>query len=103
MADIHIVREHALGFAAARKIAVAWVEQGAQDFGLECTYTEGETKDEVGLARAGLDGMLQVTADRFELNVELGFLLGAFKDKIEAQIGESLDRVVGLHAGKGND
>ena len=37
MADIHILREHSLGFEAARKIAFEWAEQAEQEFDMECT------------------------------------------------------------------
>lgn len=100
MADLHIVREHALGLAAARKIAFTWAEQVEEEFGMDCTYAEGKTEDEVGFKRSGVNGTLQVTADRFELNAKLGFLLGAFKDKIEAEIVKNLDQLLAPKAAK---
>ena len=54
MADLHIVREHALGLAAARKIAFAWAEQAENEFGMECTYEEGKTLDTVTFERSGV-------------------------------------------------
>ena len=36
-----------------------------------------------------------LTADAFELTAKLGFLLGGFKAKIEAEIGRNLDRLLG--------
>lgn len=100
MADLHIVREHALGLAAARKIAFTWAEQVEEEFGMECTYAEGKTVDEVEFTRSGVNGTLRVTADRFELNAKLGFLLGAFKDKIEAEIVKNLDQLLAPKAAK---
>nr|WP_315463723.1 polyhydroxyalkanoic acid system family protein [uncultured Rhodoferax sp.] len=94
MADIHILREHSLGFAAARKIAFRWAEQAEQDFDMECTYVEGEGLDEVIFQRSGVSGMLQVSDATFELSAKLGFLLGAFKDKIEAEIVKNLDQLL---------
>ena len=32
-----------------------------------------------------------MTSDRFELDARLGFLLGAFKDRIESEITKNLD------------
>lgn len=94
MADLHILREHSLGFAAARKIAFQWAEQAETEFDMECTYVEGDQVDEVIFKRSGVSGMLQVTKERFELTAKLGFLLGAFKDKIEAEIVKNLDTLL---------
>jgi putative polyhydroxyalkanoate system protein len=91
VADIHILREHQLGFPAARKIAFKWAEQAEQEFGMACTYEEGRTADDVGFTRAGVHGTLHVTHEKFELNAKLGFLLGAFKDTIEREIVKNLD------------
>ncbi len=94
MADLYIVREHALGLAKARKIAFKWAEQAEAEFGLECVYAEGKTSDEVDFARAGVQGTLSVTKDRFELRAQLGFLVGAFKHRIEAEIVKNLDTLL---------
>ena len=91
MANLHILREHALGLPAARKIAFAWAEQVESDFDMKCSYEEGKAADQVTFSRSGVNGTLQVTADRFELDAKLGFLLGAFKGKIEAEIVKNLD------------
>ena len=94
MANLHILREHALGLAAARKIAFAWAEQVESEFDMECTYEEGKTSDTVTFTRSGVNGTLHVTKDRFELEAKLGFLLGAFKDRIEAEIVKNLDALL---------
>ena len=91
MADLHILREHKLGLAAARKIAFQWAEHAEVEFGMDCTYEEGKTVDEVGFSRSGVHGTLSVTKEKFELNAKLGFLLGAFKDTIEREIVKNLD------------
>lgn len=94
MPDLHIRRDHALGLAKARKVAFAWAEQAEQEFGMDCTYAEGKTSDEVSFSRSGVDGTLVVTKDRFELDAKLGFLLGAFKDRIESEIVKNLDALL---------
>ena len=91
MADIQIQRKHKLGLAQARKIAFAWAEQVEQEFDMECTYAEGDTEDEVSFTRSGVSGTLRVTKDEFDLHAKLGFLLGAFKDRIEGEIVKNLD------------
>lgn len=91
MANLHIRREHALTLAAARKIAHSWAEQVEADFGMECDYEEGAKEDRVSFTRSGVNGTLVVTGDHFDLDAKLGFLLGAFKGKIEAEIVKNLD------------
>lgn len=94
MSHIHIHREHALGHAAARKVAFRWAEQAEEEFGLRCTYEEGRTHDTVHFERSGVTGTLQVRPDAFELEAKLGFLLGAFKDRIEGEIVRNLDALL---------
>ena len=94
MADIHIEREHNMGLTEARKTAFQWAEQVEEKFDMACTYEEGQTSDEVSFTRSGVKGTLTVTKDRFELNAQLGFLLGAFKDKIEGEIVKNLDELI---------
>jgi putative polyhydroxyalkanoate system protein len=91
VADLHILREHTLGLPAARKIAFSWAEQAEQEFGMTCTYEEGKALDEVCFTRSGVQGTLSVTKNKFELNAKLGFLLGAFKARIETEIVKNLD------------
>ena len=94
MADIHIDREHTLGLHEARQVAFKWAEQAEAEFGMECTYEEGTTSDLVSFNRTGVHGTLSVTKDSFELAAKLGFLLGAFKEKIEAEIVKNLDTLI---------
>lgn len=94
MADIHIRRDHHLGFAAARKVAWQWAEQAEEKFDMSCTYEESDTCDEVQFTRSGVSGTLKVSKDHFELDAQLGFLLGAFKDRIEDEIVKNLDALL---------
>lgn len=91
MAEIRIERAHALGLAQARKIAFQWAEQAEREFGMECTYEEGKTNDLVSFSRSGVNGTLAVTKSSFDIQVALGFLAGAFKTTIEAEIVKNLD------------
>jgi putative polyhydroxyalkanoate system protein len=100
MADLHIVREHTLGLPKARKLAFKWAEQAETEFGLACTYTEGDTVDEVLFTRSGVTGTLDVDANRIELRAQLGFLMGAFKHRIEAEIVKNLDALLAAPAQK---
>ena len=91
MPDIHITRDHALGLAGAHKLAFQWAETAEEKLGMACSYEEGKTADLVTFNRAGANGELKVTKDKFELDARLGFLLGAFKDRIESEIVKNLD------------
>jgi putative polyhydroxyalkanoate system protein len=91
MADIHIERDHQLGLSGARKLAWRWAEQAENEFDMSCTYEEGDECDEVQFTRSGVSGTLKVSAERFELDAKLGFLLGAFKERIEGEIVKNLD------------
>ncbi|WP_291516766.1 polyhydroxyalkanoic acid system family protein [Acidovorax sp.] len=94
MPDIHIHREHHLGFKEARKVAFAWAEKAEEKFDMECTYEEGDTEDLLTFSRSGVKGTLLVDGHQFEMKAQLGFLFGAFKDRIEAEIGEQLDALL---------
>ncbi|MDP3760776.1 MAG: polyhydroxyalkanoic acid system family protein [Ramlibacter sp.] len=94
MHDIIISRDHKLGLAAARKLAFRWAESAEEKLGMECTYEEGKTADVVTFTRTGASGELKVTKDRFELHAKLGFLLGAFRERIESEIVKNLDQLL---------
>lgn len=94
MADIHIERKHNLGLLEARKVAFKWAEMAEEKFDMECTYEEGDTEDLVSFTRSGVSGELKVTPDLLALDAKLGFLLGAFKDKIEGEIVKNLDTLL---------
>ncbi len=94
MADIQIERHHGMSMAQARKAAFKWAEQAEEKFDMECTYEEGTTSDEVRFTRSGVTGTLTVTGETFELQAQLGFLLGTFKDKIESEIVKNLDALI---------
>ena len=94
MAEIHIHRKHTLGLPEARRIAFQWAEQAEAEFGMACEYEEGAAHDVVRFSRTGVHGTLRVTPNGFELAAKLGFLLGAFRHTIEAEIVKNLDALV---------
>jgi putative polyhydroxyalkanoate system protein len=98
VADIRIHRAHRLGLAKARKIAWQWAEEVEQRFDMACTVVEGKTEDSVEFSRPGASGRLVVRADAFDLEARLGFLLGAFSKRIEAEIEENLDALLAAGA-----
>ena len=94
MADIRIERQHGMNFSEARKTAFKWAEQAEEKFDMACTYEEGQDSDEVHFKRSGVTGTLNVTANSFVLQAQLGFLLSAFKDKIEGEVVKNLDALI---------
>ncbi|MBC7647707.1 MAG: polyhydroxyalkanoic acid system family protein [Vitreoscilla sp.] len=94
MADINITRQHGMTFGDARKAAFKWAEQAEAKFDMECSYEEGKTTDVCGFTRSGVSGTLTVDKETFVLTAKLGFLLGAFKDKIEGEIIKNLDALI---------
>lgn len=94
MHDILISRDHKLGLPAARKLAFRWAETAEEKLGMECTYEEGKTEDVVTFTRTGANGQLKITKDRFDLHAKLGFLLGAFRERIESEIVKNLDELL---------
>jgi putative polyhydroxyalkanoate system protein len=98
VADIRIQRTHRLGLPKARKLAWQWAEDVEKRFQLACTVIEGKDGDTVEFTRPGVDGRLLVRADRFDLEARLGFLLGAFSQRIEAEIAENLDALLAANA-----
>ncbi len=98
MPDIHIHRDHQLGLAKARKVALKWAEEVEQKFDMACTVEEGDKTDTVRFTRSGVNGTLHVAADHFVLDAKLGLLLGAFSKSIESEIQKTLDGLLGAGA-----
>ena len=94
MAQLHMVREHTLGLAAARKVAQAWAREVEDEFDMRCTVEAGRAGEVVRFERSGVSGTLQVSAQRFELDAKLGLVLGAFRGRIEAEITRHLDEML---------
>jgi putative polyhydroxyalkanoate system protein len=93
--EIRIHRPHRLGLSKARRVAREWAEQVRRDHGIECTLIEGEDRDRLAFARAGVAGEVIVAADHFDLQARLGMLYGMFSARIEAEIGKQFDALLG--------
>lgn len=83
-----------MGLPAARKIALQWAEKAEQKFDMDCTYEEGDEQDTLYFTRAGIKGTLCVLPDALDFHAELGFLVSAFKNRIEAELSENLDNLL---------
>jgi putative polyhydroxyalkanoate system protein len=95
MPDLKIEREHTLGLDGARLVADRWREQAEQDWGMTCSLEPGEAVDRMRFERSGVSGELSVSASRFDMQIKLGFLLGAYSSKIEKKIHANLDALLG--------
>ena len=95
MPELKIEREHTLGLAGARAVAERWREQAEQEWGMTCESETGQHEDRMRFARSGVSGELSVTDTRFDLQLKLGFLLGAYSGKIEEKIRANLDALLG--------
>lgn len=95
MPELNIEREHSLGLDGARLVAERWREQAEQDWGMSCESESGQAEDRMRFARSGVSGELTVTDTRFDLQIKLGFLLGAYSGKIEEKINANLDALLG--------
>ena len=98
MADIHITRQHNMTLGQARKTAFKWAEEAEAKFDMACTYEEGDMSDICSFSRSGVSGTMTVDKDSFVLTARLGFLLSAFKDRIESEIVKNLDALIAKKA-----
>jgi putative polyhydroxyalkanoate system protein len=95
MPELNIERKHTLGLNGARAVAERWREQAEQEWGMACESEPGESEDRMRFSRSGVSGELVVTDTRFDLQLKLGFLLGAYSGKIEEKIKANLDELLG--------
>jgi putative polyhydroxyalkanoate system protein len=94
MADLNLHRDHTLGLARARKVALKWAEHVEAKLDMACTIIEGDDEDVLEFKRAGVDGRMVVAATSFDLEARLGFLLKPFLATIEAEVGRQLDEAL---------
>ena len=95
MPELHIEREHALGLKAARAAAARWAQEAEREWGMQCRTEPGKAQDQIHFERSGVSGCLTVSGERFDLQLKLGFMLGPLAGRIEAQIRQSLDDLLG--------
>jgi len=107
MPTLHITRQHNLSLDKARAIAQQWALDAERDFGMETILEKAvdtanaaiessyPTLDRWNFKRSGVHGSLVASAQSFELELHLGFLLGVYQDKIKQQIEQNLDQLLG--------
>src|SRR5471032_466923 len=100
MADLNLHRDHTLGLARARKVALKWAEDMEAKLDMECTIIEGDDEDVLEFTRSGVDGRMIVAATFFDLEAKLGFMFRPFLGMIEAETRKQLDEVLAKEAAK---
>ena len=91
MSTIDLERDHALGLKKARVAAQKVADEMTREFGMACRW-EGNV---LHFERTGVTGELVVGAKHVALRAKLGFLLAAFKPRIEDQIHRNFDDYFG--------
>jgi putative polyhydroxyalkanoate system protein len=91
MADISIVQAHRLSTEKAREAAAKVADKLARDYDLACNWDGNVLRFE----RSGVQGALTLHEQKAEMNIQLGFLMGAFSSAIEAKVAESMRKVFG--------
>ena len=96
MPQIHIDHPHGLSLADAQAMAAAWAQSAQTDFGMQAQPAADPAQPQNDVLwhfrRTGAHGTLRVSPERFVLDVTLGFLLGTFKDRIEAGLLHNLEQ-----------
>jgi putative polyhydroxyalkanoate system protein len=100
MADLELRRDHTLGLARARKVALKWAQHVEDKLDMDCTIIEGDDEDGLEFTRSGVDGRMVVAATFFELEARLGFLFKPFVAQIEAEVSKQLDEALAKESAK---
>ena len=87
MASIDLQHPHTLAPPRARQAVQEIADKLADRFGAECRWN-GDILD---FTRSGIDGRIALLPGQVHVTAQLGFLLGAMKGPIEAEIRRVLD------------
>ena len=87
MASIDIQHPHTLAPPRARQAVQEIADKLADRFGAECRWNG----DSLDFTRSGIDGRIALLPGQVHVTAQLGFLLGAMKGPIEAEIRRVLD------------
>ena len=90
MADIKMIKYHALPLARAKEL----VQKAADNLGEEYNLTSEWHGDTLRFHRSGVEGQMKVTPSEIHLHVTLGFLLKPFKSKFVEHIEHNFDRLL---------
>lgn len=101
MGRLRIEREHSLGWLGARELAQTWLQAGELRWQLRCQRWLSDDQERIDFEGPGLKGQLWVLPQRFELDLELGFLLNAYRSRIETELQRQLDAALGTGPSNG--
>ncbi len=87
MASIDIQHPHSMNPAHARQAVQEVADKLVERFGVEYQWNG----DILNFVRSGVDGRIALLPDQLHVTAQLGFLLGAMKGPIEAEIRRVLD------------
>jgi putative polyhydroxyalkanoate system protein len=88
MSEIHLRRKHSIGLKKAKVAAQKVADDLAEEYGMDAIW-EGNL---LRFSRGGVDGVLKVSKAEVVLEAKLGFLLSAFRSRIEEHINENFDK-----------
>jgi putative polyhydroxyalkanoate system protein len=82
---------HDLPVADAKQRISGLTEKLTRDYGAACTW-KGETA--LSVSRKGLDALVTVEPSRVHIDMNLGFLLTPFAEKIKSGIAKQLSNIL---------
>ncbi len=88
MSEIHLHRKHTIGLRRAKVAAQKVADEMAQSYGMSSEWDGNVLR----FTRSGVEGTLRVAKDHIALDATLGFLLSAFRGRIEEHMNENFDR-----------
>lgn len=89
MSDIHARKEHTMSLEEAKQTAQKLADQLQKEFQLDSQW-QGNT---LNFTRSGVKGKLDVTEKDVTVDISLGFMLKAFKGKIQTEIDKNIDKM----------
>lgn len=89
MADIEARRAHSLSLEDARKVAQQLADQLKDQFQLDSEWHGNTLK----FNRSGVKGHVQVSDKDVAVEISLGFMLKAFKGKIQSEVTKNMDKM----------
>ncbi len=91
MTQIVFERAHEIGLERARAVAQRLADEMLEEFRVK-SHWQG---DALHFERSGLSGVLEVFEEHLRLEARLGFLLAAYRPRIEERLAENFGRYFG--------
>ncbi len=91
MADIRINKAHKLPLKKAKEVAQQVADQLKEKYDLKSEWVG----DVLKFYKSGIKGELSVTGKEIDVHISLGFLLNAFRHKIQSEIERNMDDMFG--------